>query len=255
MSGDGRSGMGMVGNLAKMDLRNNTVLVFGASGGLGRHIAVSFGNVGAKVICAGTNEMTLQDTIDEIIGNGGIATMEVVDIMFEQEVEELSGYNIDVMVNCAGFYTEGLVHNVDRNDWAYTVTTNLYGAFYAMKHVIPGMKERMYGRIINIGSFAADVTLPGTAAYSASKAGMVALTKVVAKEVAPYGITANVVSPGTFNAGMVDEFDDDVKQLLLDLTPSGRMGSPSELSWAVMFLASPHAGYINGEVLHVDGGI
>jgi len=248
----------------EMGLSGKSAIVTGASGALGGHIAECLGAFGVRcALFSNQNPGKAQKIKKNIEEAGGIAQVFSLEIRSHEAVKRgidivvETFHGLNILVNCAGFYSEGKMHALHPDDFAYTVAVNLMGPVNTMNLAIGYMKEEGYGRIVNIGSFAADACLPGTGAYSASKAGLIALTKVVAKEVAPYRITANIVQPGTLNSdvGMVSGFKQDVIDRLRRMTPIGRLGSLNEISSVVLFLCSPHASYINGAVIHVDGGI
>ena len=249
----------------EVGLEDKVAIVIGATGGIGSQIAYSLGRFGASLMLVyASNERRAVEVENTIKGFGNLSTMtkqlsiiydDDAQVAVEETIERFG--RVDILINAAGVYSECTTQHVATNDWDIVLKTNLYGPFYTMRSVIGHMKEQGWGRIINIGSFAADACLPGTSAYSTSKAGLVALTKVVAREVAPYRVTANVVQPGTFDSevGMVSTFKRDVVDKLRRMTPIGRLGSMPEISSVVLFLCSPHSSYINGAVIKVDCGI
>ncbi len=239
-------------------LSGKVAIVIGGSGGLGSVIASALGEARAKVaVVYFKNFQTAAVTADKIIGSA----LHSVDITDEHAVETLMldvrriYGGLDILVNAAGVYGDGFTSSLDLRVWERILKVNLTGTFLTCKHALPYMEKQNYGRIINISSFTGRNALAGTAAYSTSKAGVIALTKVIGAEMAKYNITANVVSPGVFNAGMVKEFDLDVVEQLKKLISLGLLGEPHELAHLVAFLASEKASYINRQNIGVDGGI
>jgi NAD(P)-dependent dehydrogenase (short-subunit alcohol dehydrogenase family) len=249
----------------EMGLEDKVAIVVGATGGIGSQIACALGRFGVNLMLVySSNERRAVEVENTIRGFGNLsAQIKPASIIYDNDVQEIVEETIerfgrvDILINAAGIYDECTTQHMPTNDWDIVLKTNLYGPFYTMRSVVEHMKENMWGRIINIGSFAADVCMAGTSSYSASKAGLTALTKVVAREVAPYRVTANVVQPGTFDSevGMVSTFNRDVVDKLRRMTPIGRLGSMAEISSVILFLCSPHSSYINGAVIKVDGGI
>jgi len=248
----------------EMGLDGKVAVITGASGAIGGHIATCLGAFGVRcALLCNTNKAQAEEIKSRIERSGSFAQVYSFTLVDCGAVRRCINtvydmfHGLDILINCAGVYNQNLIQDVLLTDLQNAFNVNVVGPVNTMKNSICYLKEAPYGRIINIGSFAADVCLPGTAAYSMSKAGLVALTKVVAKEVAPYRITANVVQPGTFDSdvGMVSHFHRDVVDRLRRLTPIGRLGNLSEISSLVTFLCSPHSSYINGAVINVDGGI
>lgn len=169
------------------------------------------------------------------------------------EAERILG-GIDVLVNNAGVSHIGLLQDMSDAEWRSVMDTDLSGAFYLCRAVIPGMVRRQSGRIVNIGSMWGKTGASCEAAYSAAKAGIRGLTMALAKELGPSGITVNCVEPGLIDTDMNAALDDETKQSLCDETPLGRIGQPSDVANAVLFFASPAASFITGQILGVDGG-
>jgi len=165
------------------------------------------------------------------------------------------GKKIDVLVNNAGITQDGLVMRMKPEDWDAVLRTNLDGAFYCLRAVLPGMVRQRYGRIINVASVVAETGNPGQANYVASKAGLIGLTKAVAAEVASRNITVNAVAPGFIETAMTEPLSDELKRKITGLIPLGRMGTDREVALGVRFLASEEAGYITGDVLDINGGM
>ena len=165
------------------------------------------------------------------------------------------GGKIDILVNNAGVTKDNLVMRMKPEDWEAVLKTNLDGAFYCIRAVLPGMVRQRRGRIINVASVVAETGNPGQANYVASKAGLIGLTKSVAAEVASRNITVNAVAPGFIATAMTERLSEGVKEKILGLIPLGRMGTDREVALGVRFLASEEAGYITGHVLNINGGM
>ena len=172
---------------------------------------------------------------------------------FEDIVKEFG--RIDIVVNNAGITRDGLVLRMKEEDWDAVININLKGVFLCSKEAVKVMVKQKYGRIINIASVVAFMGNPGQANYSASKAGIVGLTKTIAREYASRGITVNAVAPGFIATAMTDALAENVKQEMLKSIPVGKFGSVDDVANAVSFLASPESGYITGQVIHVNGGM
>ena len=162
---------------------------------------------------------------------------------------------IQILVNNAGMTRDNLVLRMKPEDWEAVLSTNLDGAFYCIRAVLPGMVRQRYGRIINITSVVAQLGNPGQANYIASKAGLIGLTKAVASEVASRNITVNAVAPGFIATSMTEGLPEAAREKILSLIPVGRMGSDRDVANGVRFLASEEAGYITGHVLNINGGM
>lgn len=159
------------------------------------------------------------------------------------------------MVNNAGITKDGLILRMKEEDWDAVIGINLKGVFLCSKEAVKVMVKQRYGRIVNIASVVAFMGNPGQANYSASKAGIVGLTKTIAKEYASRGITANAVAPGFISTAMTDALAENVRQEMLKSIPIGKFGSVDDVANAVVFLSSPKTGYITGQVVHVNGGM
>jgi 3-oxoacyl-[acyl-carrier protein] reductase len=162
---------------------------------------------------------------------------------------------IDILVNNAGIAKDGLAVRMRQVDWELVLQTNLSGSFYAIQQVLPGMMRERWGRIINVSSVVGEMGNPGQANYVASKAGLIGLTKSLAREVGSRNITVNAVAPGFIGTDMTHGLTGELKQKMIDETPLKRMGTPEEIAVAVKFLVSDDAGFITGHVLDVNGGI
>jgi 3-oxoacyl-[acyl-carrier protein] reductase len=243
-------------------LEGRVAIVTGASGALGRAIATALAAEGAAVIVHyGSNRDAAEAVVDAIRGQGGRAQSVQADLSVPDQAQRLveaatSAFGgVHVLVNNAGITRDTLVLRMKEKDWQTVINTNLSGAFYCTKAVLREFVRRRGGRIINITSVAGQIGTAGQANYAASKAGLIGLTKAVAREVASRGITVNAVAPGFIEAGMTVQLPAEVMKGYIEQVPLGRAGKPEEVAAAVVFLASDDAAYITGTVLNVDGGL
>ncbi len=238
------------------------IWVTGGSRGIGRAVCLAFAGPDTHVYynysSAGEAAAETQKLVTEA---GGTATGARVNVAAEQQVAEFvdrilkEAGRIDVLVNNAGVTRDGLLVRMKASDWDTVVDTNLKGAFNCMKQVAKTMIKQRSGRIINVSSVVGVRGNPGQANYVASKAGMIGLAKAVALELASRGITVNVVAPGYIETGMTAALGEKARQAMLAQIPLGRSGTPEDVAAAVIFLASPQAAYITGQVIHVNGGM
>ena len=242
-------------------LQGKNALVTGASQGIGRACALALAQAGARVALAARNETRLAEVVEEIATNGGTAEAFAIDIASEESIKagakaaiERMG-SIEILVNNAGITKDGLMMRMKRADWDSVLTTNLTGAFLMTQAVVGSMLRARWGRIINISSVVGETGQAGQANYAASKAGMIGLTKSLARELASRGITANVVAPGYIQTAMTEVLDEKQRDAMLSHIPLGRPGTDQDVANAVRFLASDEAAYITGHVLDVNGGM
>ena len=244
------------------EMKGKTVLVTGGGRGIGRAICIAFAKQGAGIVInyAG-NEKTALETQALCENEGVKAVLKKADVSKPQECEELIKFtvstfgSIDVLINNAGITRDRLMMRMSEEDFDCVLDVNLKGSFHCMKQVCRLMMKQRKGRIINITSV---VGLCGNASqtnYSASKAGVIGLTKAAAKELAAKGITVNAVAPGFIESDMTDILKEEVKQNMLNTIPMERTGQAAEVANAVLFLASDEASYITGQVLSVNGGM
>jgi 3-oxoacyl-[acyl-carrier protein] reductase len=244
------------------DQAKTTVVVTGGSRGLGRAICLAFAGPDTHIYSNYNSSQTSADeTADLIAGAGGTSTFKKVDVSslaqvsgFVKHIVRESG-GIQVLVNNAGITRDGLVAMMKETDWDDVIETNLKGAFNCIKAASRQMMKQRFGRIINITSVVGVTGNPGQANYAASKAGIIGLTKSIARELAPRGITVNAVAPGYVETDMTATLPEKAKAAMLGMIPLGRPGKPEEIAAMVRFLASEHGGYITGQVLHVSGGM
>ncbi len=238
------------------------VMVTGGSRGLGRAICLAFAGPDTHV-CFNYNaaDSAARETARLIEAAGGTASFEQVDVV---SAEQVGGFvkkivrehgGVHVLVNNAGITRDGLVVMMKEQDWDDVIQTNLKGAFNCIKAVTRPMMKQRYGRIVNITSVVGTTGNPGQANYAASKAGIIGLTKSVAKELASRNITANAVAPGFVETDMTAGLPEKAKEAMLAMIPLGRAGAPEEIAGLTEFLASDKAAYITGQVIHISGGM
>lgn len=243
-------------------LKEKIALVTGASRGIGKAIAIALAEAGATVVINynGSKERA-EEVKTQIEGMGGKATTYQCDVSDFTAVESMmkdliKEYGrIDILVNNAGITRDNLIMKMKEEDFDAVIDTNLKGAFNTIKCISRQMLKQRSGKIVNIASVSGVVGNAGQANYSAAKAGMIGLTKAVAKELSSRGINVNAVAPGFIETDMTAALSDDVKKTAEQSIPFGRMGKPEEIADAVVFLASDKASYITGQVLCVDGGM
>tara|TARA_Y100000590_G_scaffold248390_1_gene279107 strand:- start:1644 stop:2402 length:759 start_codon:yes stop_codon:yes gene_type:complete len=244
------------------DENKKNVLVTGGSRGIGRSTCLKFAKMGMNVVVNyKSNNEAAMNVVNEIanMGSKGLAIMadvanpENVESMFK-EISETFG-DIDILVNNAGIINDGLLMRMSNEAWNEVITTNLGGAFYCTKAAIRSMLRKRWGRIINVVSVIGIEGNIGQANYAASKGGLIAFSKSIAKEVASRNITVNAVAPGYISTDIVEGISEEVQAIIMSRIAQGRLGSPEEVASLINFLASEDAGYITGEVIRIDGGI
>ena len=249
------------GGGAGPSLAGRVALVTGGSRSIGREIALDLARAGADLVVVGRDLKALEETAAEITGLGRKVHPAQCDIADEAQVEALAKAvegvfpGIDILVNNAGVTQDGLLFRMKAADWERVLDTNLKGSFFCTRAFARGMTRRRWGRIICVSSVVGVMGNAGQANYAASKAGLIGFTKSVAKELASRGVTANCVAPGYVETAMTQVLSEGVKEQMLAAIPLGRFGAPSDVAPVVTFLASDHAAYITGQVLHVDGGM
>jgi 3-oxoacyl-[acyl-carrier protein] reductase len=239
-----------------------TILVTGGSRGIGRGICLAFASPHNRIFFNYSSAGEAGAKTEQLVADaGGTATGVQVNVASEKEVAEFVARaldetgRIDVLVNNAGITRDGLLVRMREKDWEDVLNINLKGTFLCIKAVTKPMMKQRYGRIINVSSVVGVSGNPGQANYVASKAGIIGLTKGVAKELASRGITANVVAPGYIETDMTADLPDKAKEAMISQIPLNRAGTPDDIAAAVKFLASDEAAYITGQVLHVSGGM
>ncbi len=240
------------------DLTGKCALVTGASGGIGADIARALHGAGATVGLSGTRVEPLEALKAELGERAhvlpcNLSDMEAVEALPKQAVEAMGA--VDVLVNNAGITKDNLFMRMSDEEWQSVMDVNLTATFKLCKGVMRGMMKSRWGRIVNISSIVGATGNPGQANYAASKAGMIGMSKSLAYEVASRGITVNAVAPGFIATAMTDKLNDEQKAGIMGQIPAGRMGASEEIASAVVYLASPEAGYVTGATLHVNGGM
>lgn len=240
------------------DLSGKNALVTGASGGIGAEIARALHAAGASVALSGTRVEPLEALAAELGGRAhvlpcNLSSAEEVEGLIKRGIEAMG--SVDILVNNAGITRDGLAMRMSDEDWTSVIDVNLTSTFRLCRAAVRGMMKARWGRIINISSVVGSTGNAGQANYAASKAGMVAMSKSIAEEVASRGITVNCLAPGFIATAMTEKLNEAQKKVILDGVPAGRMGEPAEIAAAALFLASPEASYITGATLHVNGGM
>ncbi len=248
-------------NSLRVDLTDQTAIVTGASQGLGKSIAIALGASGAKVACVARNAEKLADTVAAIQEAGGQAEAFAADVSNKESIENIVNTvaeqwgRLDILVNNAGITRDTLLPAMSDEQWDDVITTNLRGTFLFTRAAAQRMMRARYGRIINISSVSGLIGNAGQTNYSASKAGVIGLTRSLAKELGKRKVTVNAVAPGFIASEMTDKLGDAVLKEVVKRIPANRIGQPDDVSASVLFLASPAAGFITGQVLTVDGGM
>jgi 3-oxoacyl-[acyl-carrier protein] reductase len=236
-------------------------LVTGASRGIGEAIARRLASEGARIVAAARTVEALGKVVAEIAATGGRASALPLDLSDPASIE--SGVKraladegqIDVLVNNAGVTEDNLILRMSRESWDRVLSTNLTGAFLLTQAVVKSMVRKRYGRIVNITSVVGLMGNAGQANYAASKAGLIGLTKSVARELASRNVTCNAVAPGYIATAMTEKMTEDARETLTGQIPLSRLGTPEDVAAAVAYLASEDAAYVTGHVLNVSGGL
>ena len=240
------------------DLTGKTALITGASGGIGGAVASALHAAGASVALSGTREAPLRELAQSLGERAHVVTANLgdaaaVEALPKQAAEAMG--SVDILVNNAGITRDNLFMRMSDEEWAQVIDVNLTSSFRLARGVLRGMMKARWGRIVTITSVVGTTGNPGQANYAAAKAGLVGMSKSLAYEVASRGITVNCVAPGFIETAMTDKLNDDQKGRILTQIPAGRMGAPDDIAAAVLYLASPQAGYVTGATLHVNGGM
>lgn len=245
----------------KIDLSGQFALVTGASRGLGKAMAIALGANGAMVTCVARNEDKLKETVAEIEAAGGKSVYAICDVSDRESVDKVvddiveKNDKLDILVNNAGITRDTLLPRMSDDEWDDVIATNLRSAFLMSRAASRYMMRARYGRIINITSVSGLIGNPGQTNYSASKAGLIGLTRSLSRELAGRKVTINAVAPGFIESDMTAALGDAIKDEAKKRIPAKRLGTPEEVASAVLYLASHDAAYITGQVLTVDGGM
>ena len=245
-----------------MNLQGRVALVSGASRGIGRAIALRLAAEGVKVaVNYNTSASDAQQVVEQIASSGGEAVALKADVADETQVPAMVRKvvdlweKIDILVNNAGIRKDRLLMRMKDEEWDSVIRVNLRSAYLCTKAVLPHMVRQRHGRIINMSSVIGLTGNPGQANYAASKAGLIGLTKTIAREVASRNITANALAPGYIVTSMVKELSEEFKNEVLSRIPMKRFGTPEDVAGLVAFLCDDDAAYITGQVIGVDGGL
>ncbi|MGE5557904.1 MAG: 3-oxoacyl-[acyl-carrier-protein] reductase [Bacillota bacterium] len=240
-------------------LRDQAALITGASRGIGKAIALKLAKAGCNI--AVSDVLDAGETVKEIKDLGVNACSFIGNVALFSDAEQMvdKAYEtfgrLDILVNNAGITRDGLLMRMSEEDWDAVLSVNLKGVFNCTRAAVKYMMKQKYGRIINISSVVGIIGNSGQANYAASKAGVVGLTKTMARELATRNITVNAIAPGFIKSKMTESLSEEAKNKLLAAIPAGSLGEPEDVAIAVAFLASPDARYITGQVLCVDGGM
>ena len=239
------------------DLEKKNIIVTGASGGIGNSIIEKLNNCGANILASGTRVEKLEDLKSRFknikILKFDISQSDKIEEFIENASNELGG--LDCIINNAGITQDNLAIRMNINEWKKVIDVNLTSTFLMSKFSIKKMLKNKKGKIVNITSVVGHTGNLGQANYTASKAGIVAMSKSLAIEYAKKNININCISPGFIKTAMTDKIDDKFKEIIVSKIPSGRLGEPEDIANAVLFLSSNQSDYINGETLHVNGGM
>ncbi|MBC7673875.1 MAG: 3-oxoacyl-[acyl-carrier-protein] reductase [Polaromonas sp.] len=241
-----------------MDLTGRTALVTGSTRGIGRAIAASLTEAGARVAVVGRDQARAAEVAEELGGGAlgfGADVSDPASVVALVQAVEVAFGQVDILVNNAGLTRDNLLFRIKDDDWDMVLDANLRGAFVAIRATARGMMKRRWGRIINIASIVGITGNKGQANYAASKAGLIGLTKSVAKELGSRNILVNAIAPGFIETDMTAAMTPEARAALSSQIPLDRLGSPQDIAGMVAFLASDLASYITGQVLVVDGGM
>ncbi len=240
------------------DLTGKGALVTGATGGIGAEIARALHECGAHVVISGTREERLQELANDLKERVSVCPCNLKD---REAVRGLAGQaeeavgQLDILVNNAGITKDNIFMRMSDEEWDDVIAVNLTSVFTLTRAALRGMMRRRYGRIINIASISGVIGNPGQPNYAASKAGMVGMTKSLAREVASRDITANCIAPGFIETPMTDMLTEKQTEAIASVIPAGKFGKPEDVASAAVYLASQEAGYVTGQTLHINGGM
>ena len=240
------------------EVAKKNIIVTGASGGIGNSIVEKLSKNGANILATGTKKEKLDELKSKFknlkVLKFDISQSDKIEEFIENATNELGG-NLDCIVNNAGITQDNLAIRMNFEEWKKVIDINLSSTFLLSKYSIKKMLKNKKGKVINITSVVGHTGNLGQANYSAAKAGIIAMSKTLAIEYARKNININCISPGFIKTAMTDKIDTKFKEMIISKIPSGRLGEPEDVANAVLFLASDHSNYINGETLHVNGGM
>lgn len=244
-----------------MELKDKVALVTGGAQGIGRTISEELARAGAHVVLGDVNLEGAQATAEDINNSGGSASAVKIDVSNAAEVREVFDFimkdkkPVDIVVNNAGITRDGLMVRMKESDWDLVLNINLKGSFLCSQQAAKQMMKQKSGAIVNIASIVGVMGNFGQANYSASKAGVIGLTKTLAREVASRGIRVNAIAPGFIDTEMTRVLDEEVRQKLIEQIPLARLGLPEDVARCVNFLVSDKSSYITGQVINLNGGM
>jgi 3-oxoacyl-[acyl-carrier protein] reductase len=241
-----------------INLKDKNIIVTGASGGIGNSIVKKLNEAGANILASGTKTEKLKELKNNFekikIMNFDISKSEKIEEFIDNATKELGG-NLDGIINNAGITQDNLAIRMKLDEWEKVININLTSTFLMSKFAIKKMLKNKSGKIVNITSVVGHTGNLGQANYTASKAGIIAMSKSLAIEYAKKNINVNCISPGFIKTAMTDKIDENFKEVIISKIPSARLGEPDDIANAVLFLISNQSDYINGETLHVNGGM
>ena len=241
-----------------MNLENKKIIITGATGGIGNSIVKRLSDAGAKILATGTRIEKLEELKSKFkntdILKFDISKADEIEEFIENATKQLGG-GLDCLINNAGITQDNLAIRMNIDEWKKVIDINLTSTFLLSKFAVKKMLKNKYGKIINITSVVGHTGNLGQANYTASKAGIVAMSKSLAIEYAKKNININCISPGFIKTEMTDKIEEKFKEAIISKIPSSRLGEPEDVANAVLFLASDQSNYINGETIHVNGGM
>jgi 3-oxoacyl-[acyl-carrier protein] reductase len=244
-----------------MNLKGKVSLITGGAQGIGKELALSFADAGSDIVICDVNQNALDQTAREIKEKGRQCLSVKADVTSAKEVDEVVAKSLDkyqrldILINNAGITRDNLLVRMSEEDWDLVLSVNLKGVFLFSKAVAKQMMKQREGRIINIASIIGIMGNAGQANYAASKGGVIAFTKTLAKELAKRNINVNAIAPGFIKTAMTDKLNDEQKEAMLKMIPLGRLGDPKDIAKVALFLASDYSDYVTGQVITVDGGM
>ncbi|MDP8230498.1 MAG: 3-oxoacyl-[acyl-carrier-protein] reductase [Candidatus Gorgyraea atricola] len=247
--------------MCELSLEGKVALVTGGARGIGKEIALSFAREGANIALCDVNLEETEKTAKEIRDLGrdclalktDVTSLKDVQDMMDKILDKLS--KLDILINNAGITKDGLVLRMSEQDWDKVIAVNLKGCFICTKVASKVMLKQRFGKIVNLASIIGIMGNIGQANYAASKAGIIGLTKSVAKELAPRGVCVNAIAPGFIKTEMTAKLPEDIQKKMLSFIPLGRFGEPKDVANLALFLSSENSSYITGQVIQIDGGM